>query len=401
MPNDLNPKLWKRLNHQQKVATVCELSCFPALLHKELGDVAGIDRAYVATLINEGRKLGLTTKRDLFPDANQWTAPSRQELIWRLRNQSAATLAARFGNRTERLLAEHGLAGLADEELQRLLATTDLPEAGPPDLAAPPPATVDLPGSGIAIPVESEAEARLVEQMIASYQDLFALRPSHWSLIRPVIDARLDFERVRVKTAPADRNEDWMGKVAIIQNRLADATEKVRRTLPDRSQADAGDLFQRAIDNSLDLLDQRGYRTTIACPHCGELLATYLFLYRNTVSYAALARKILGEFQFASTNRVNEWRVMAQAILDLESTLPFLNRELRDLGVAWIAKPLALLWTAHDEHPEVITRAFIRQLAAAMLEVSEVAIDDSLPFSPLNRLVRTEAGELRVVTPEQ
>ena len=385
---------WKALSSQRKEELVCSLSCFPALRRKEIAAWLGIRIENLDMVTSRGRKRGLKTFRDIFPDSlpTDDHEPSRDELLWRLEHQSPDLILARFGELTAHYFTLHGLSDRLPAGIPvapSMPVTPDSPPAGD--------AILPLPGGNISVQVYNQDEATLVDQLVAAYQDQFALRPTHWVHIQPIIEQRLMVLRMRRAGTTDDlRDPQWGAKLTGLENRIADSAAKLRAILPDRSQADAGDLFQQAIDNCLDLLDQRGYRTTLACPRCGELLAAYLVLYRTIVECSALAKEVL-EARFLTAFRIDQFKDAARAILDLQISHPLLNQELRDLGTAWTREPVAILFSALGQP---VTRDLIQRVAAAILEVSTVAIDDTFAFSPINRLDLSETGQVRVVTPE-
>jgi len=242
-----------------------------------------------------------------------------------------------------------------------------------------------LAGSQVFVEVQNELELDVVNLWVAAIQELYEVPANGWTLVKPHLEMFLLHGR-------QTRDSDDMSARQLRD--LADVTNKVSNiNLPFERKRSASeyDFLQGCLDSVEEYVNERGMLQTVVCPTCNTYLPIWLiFFERISLAWLALTELVDDEtIPAAAKERLAE--VMSRSLQH-----PDLHRELRTIGMAWCQPLLDDLHERQGLFPEALPDEWIAGVLARFLGISPVAFDPSIPFAPVNRVVKDDEGEVRV-----
>lgn len=400
---------WNEWTESERAAYICALTRYPDLTHREIGEIVGLSHHTLRKLVAQGRREGHQSDSDLYEKGNRH--PSRDEMRWRFANQSFEGAYKKF-------------AGGILDEVRRLGLEEELPDAWSARLFGeahkvskgafqqeikrkakdcvrriPSTFEVAILDTDVRIEFDSidqEAEIAEIAAFVDSLDNRYKIDGSDWKRVKPAIDQMLLIYRYRRNLTDGQKQDlDTLDELGKLEIQLNDWIKRL--AFEPKTGTTEYQLLMQCINDAPNYLAERGWRQAFACANCGTIHAVYLPIYRKCVGFIDLCRTVVDR-QWASASELVALRDAALEILTHVEEHPLLRRELKDLGVAWSLPLVQWFYWLQSRHPE-ITVDELRLGLAAFFELGESCFDESLPYSPINRIAKVD-GKLVVTTPE-
>lgn len=350
---------------------------FPATFDAEIAEHLGLNvDSMRATLSRNKSRLTEAQQREceIYKPPTKLTIPSPDELVWRFANQTPEQIYDRFAQTIRKwwTAITNGIAVPPDmlECLKAHGITDTIRQVGKEWHVSIGPLSIE---------VKDEEHAHVMDMAVRLWSETEEIPESGWGKVKMrCLGIRAVLENMKAPGTTAKAHSD-----------LATALRKYEEPLgfPQKGLKDAAEYMRWAIEDAELYAAENGWKETAVCGTCGTEIPVYLGLYRSVVEFWQWCNKVMaGDLSGLKALEV------AREGLKKWGESPFLQRQLRDLGLAWNETLLKHLVAIHNEHPDVLTKEKCYEIASDVMQLSMAAFDERVPISPLHRVADTENG---------